>query len=94
MTKNPKYYRMYLLNRRLKLNLSINKICNLTNSSRQHYYRVERGQSTTKLTFIYMCKIARALGFTLDEMFAEEYRYLSEMKLLKESGDELESWNQ
>lgn len=73
-------YRMYLINRRLKLNLSMNKVCKLVKCSRQHYYKVERGRSTTRLTFIFMCKIAYALGFTLEEMFINESKYLDSLE--------------
>lgn len=78
-------YRQYLLERRLKLDISINMLCKMTESSRQHYYRVERGISTTKLTFVYMCKIAKALDFTLEEMFHHETMYLESLKLKDES---------
>ena len=79
-------YRMYLVKRRLDLNISVNKVCQLTNSQRQQYYRFEKGVSGSKISLQYFAKIVLALGFDLMEAYLLEKQYQDslEMKYGKE----------
>lgn len=76
MVEEKKYnYRMYLVRRRLELNISINKLCKLTDTLRQQYYRFEKGTSGAKISLMYFAKIVMALGFDLTEAYYLEKQY-------------------
>lgn len=73
-------YRMYLITRRLKLKLSVNKVSQLTGITRQHYSRIECGHAGNKVSFRCMGLIASALAIPLDEMYKQEMEYLDSLE--------------
>ena len=75
---------MYLIRRRLELNMSINKLCKLTDTLRQQYYRFEKGTSGAKISLMYFAKIVTALGFDITEAYYLEKQYQDSLILKHE----------
>lgn len=74
-------YRMYLVRRRLEIKMSVNKLCKLTETHRQQYYRLESGKSGSKVTMMYFAKIVLALGFQLEDAYLLEKQYLDSLEI-------------
>lgn len=67
--------RMYLVDKRQELNMSIRQTVKNLDMDFHHYYRIEMGM-IQKVNFLTLCKIARVLDISLDDLYAFESSYI------------------
>lgn len=66
--------RMYLVNRRQELDMSIRQTSRVLEMDVHHYRRIEQGH-IAHVGFITFCRIAEALRISLDELYQLELSY-------------------
>ncbi|MFA6632686.1 MAG: helix-turn-helix transcriptional regulator [Candidatus Cloacimonadaceae bacterium] len=66
--------RMYLVNKRETLGLSMRETSRLLQMDFHYYYRIETGL-ITRVSFISLCNIALVLGIGLNDLFKMETIY-------------------
>ena len=69
--------RMYLVNQRQVLDMSIRKTSSVLGMDIHHYRRIEQGH-IAHVGFITFCKIAHVLEISLEELFEQELLYQQE----------------
>lgn len=70
------YPRVYMVNARLKKDLSMRKVAALCGLTHQHYSRIESGKSKGRISFKVMGLIAEALEIPINDFFLLEMDYL------------------
>ena len=70
------YPRAYMVNARLKKDLSMRKVAALCGLTHQHYSRIESGKSKGRISFKVMGLIAEALEIPISDFFLLEMDYL------------------
>ena len=86
----PRECRMYMVDARLKNNLSMRKVAHAIGVTHQHYSRIESGLSKGRISFKVMGLIAETLGIPLQEFYDSEMAYL--MKVEGNRRDELSDY--
>ena len=71
--------RMYLVNKRETLGLSMRETSRLLQMDFHYYYRIETGL-ITRVSFISLCNIALVLGISLNDLFNMETIYQQQSK--------------
>ena len=69
--------RMYLVNKRQVLDMSIRKTSSVLDMDVHHYRRIEQGH-IAQVGFLTFCKIARVLEISLEELLEQELLYQQE----------------
>ena len=69
--------RMYLVNKRLDMNMSMRKTSIAADMDFHHYSRIERGE-IARLDFLVIGRIAYALDVSLDDLYEMEVIYQQE----------------
>lgn len=77
LTKNMTMMRMYLVNQRQALGLSMLQTSSILDLDFHHYYRIEMGQ-IKRVSFLILCRIARVLEISLDDLYKLETTYQAE----------------
>lgn len=73
MTKTPKI-RMYIVNKRQALGLSMRETSRLLHMDFHYYYRIENGL-ISRVNFLTLCRIARILDISLNDLCYQETVY-------------------
>ena len=69
--------RMYLVNKRQNLDMSIRETSRILGMDVHHYRRIEQGL-IGHVSFLIFCQIAHVLEISLEELFKEELLYQQE----------------
>ena len=77
LTKNMQKMRMYLVNQRQALGLSMLQTSSILDLDFHHYYRIEMGQ-IKRVSFLILCHIAHVLEISLDDLYEMETIYQAE----------------
>ena len=76
--------RKYLSDIRMEKNLSQHRVARESQISYQHYSRIEGGERKSKVSFVVMVRIAKALDIPLERMYRYEKEYLESIELSDE----------
>ncbi|MBR0294608.1 MAG: helix-turn-helix transcriptional regulator [Bacilli bacterium] len=76
----PRECRMYMVNARLKKNLSMRKVAESIGVTHQHYSRIESGYSKGRISLKIMGLIAETLDIPLQDLYDSEMDYLRKVE--------------
>ena len=72
--------RFYLIDRRVKLGLSVEEVSRQLDVTHYYYYQLENGNRGRKLTVSMLIKLTRALQMDADELLQFESEYIDKYK--------------